>query len=202
MELKLTERIQKPRRSIKRTRAPILLNHVLTRNFPKRLLDVKILPHLGVKWSDTPERVPLGTWHWAKRAMGGWRFFVWQQLLHPWESATLRSSDKCRRCLSFLLLSWRWLGDSHAIAQCLNKRVYLIQLSPQGCAKWALVLCDRDNERAERGRKKRRRRRGVVSGGMWGGGLKRETWAHSDVHTSFFLYSPRGFNVSVMTWLI
>lgn len=55
------------------------------------------------------------------------------------------------RCLSFLLRWWGCLGDSHATAQCLNKRVYLIQLSPQGHAKWALVPCDKDNERAEGG---------------------------------------------------
>lgn len=70
--------------------------------------------------------------------------------LRPWETPTLRCADKCCRCPSCLLFSLGRLGDSHASTQCLNKRVYLIQLSPQGLAKWVPVLFDRDNERAER----------------------------------------------------
>lgn len=128
-----------------------------------------------------PQQSPTLRLALSRGTMGGWWSFVSRRPFHPWESASLRSSDKCCRCLSFLLPSWSWLGDSHATTQCLNKRVCLIQLSPQGCAKWALVPCDRDNERAEK-----RRRRAVGCRG-----LKRETWAHSDVHTSFFLYSFR-----------
>lgn len=70
--------------------------------------------------------------------------------LHPWETPTLRSADKCCRCPSCLPFSLGRLGNSHASTQCLNKRVYLIQLSPQGRAKWVPVLFDRDNERAAR----------------------------------------------------
>lgn len=108
-----------------------------------------ILPHLEVKWSDTPGQVPLCTWHWARAQWetGGPWFHS-----SPLPSLRMSNSLICRqvlRCLSFLLPSCWWLGDSHATVQSLNKRVCLIQLSPQGCAKWALVLCDRDNERAE-----------------------------------------------------
>lgn len=38
------------------------------------------------------------------------------------------------------------LRDSHAIAQCLNKRVCLIQLSARGCAKPLHCRCDSSNE--------------------------------------------------------
>ena len=81
--------------------------------------------------------------------MGDWWSSVLSRLFHPRESPTLRSPDKCCWSFSFLLPSWRWLGDSHATTQCLNKRVCLIQLSPQGCAKWALGRFDRDNEQGE-----------------------------------------------------
>lgn len=81
----------------------------------------------------------------------------------------LRSSDIC--CWSFFILlpSWRWQGDSHASAQSLNKQVCLIQLSLQGCAKWALVSFDRDNEWAEW--RKRRRWGWVVSSKRWSCGV-------------------------------
>ena len=71
---------------------------------------------------------------------------------HPPEK--LRASDvpKCCRCPSCLLFPLGRLGDSHGSTQCRNKRVHLIQSSPQGRAKWVPGSFGRDNERAERRR--------------------------------------------------
>lgn len=141
----------------------------------KSVLDARNLPHLWGKWSDTLGRVPLCTEPGHNSGPLVLRSAAALPFLRIPDSQIFPM--KCCRCLSFLLPSWRRLGDSHATTQCLNKRVCLIQLSPQDCAKWALVLCDRDNEWAER-----RRRVGCR-------GLKRDTCAHSNVHTSFALFS-------------
>lgn len=110
----------------------------------------KHLPHHRIKWSNNPGQVPLCTWHQTGAQWETGDLSFARDPLRPWETPTLRSADKCCRCPSCLLFSLGRLGDSHASTQCLNKRVYLIQLSPQGRAKWVPVLFDRDNERAER----------------------------------------------------
>lgn len=119
--------------------------------------------------------VNLCAWHWA----GAW----WETGAplfcgvpsSPQEPRTFRSFDKCFWSFSFLLPSWKWQGNSHATAQYLNKRVCLIQLSPQDCAKWVSALFDRDNEQA------RRRRRGcwVARGWRWSPGLIQTFTLHS-----------------------
>ena len=134
------------------------------------------------------EVTPMGE---SRSALGTERGVHWDSLFHPWESPTLRSADKCCRCLSFLLPLWRWQGNSHATIQCLNKRVCLIQLSPQACAKWALVLCDRDNEQ-------RARRGEGVQGWWWVVG----TWRERFKCFNFTVFLYLGFNFSWMTQLI
>lgn len=101
-----------------------------------RLCKCKDLPHHRVKWSNKPGQVPLCTWHQAGAQWETGDPSFASDPLCPWETPALRSTDKCCRCSSCLLFSLGRLGDSHATAQCLNKRVYLIQLSPQGRAKW------------------------------------------------------------------
>lgn len=159
------------------------------------LVKCKHLPHHRMKWSNNTGQVPFCTWH---QAGAPWETGVPSSArdpLRPWESPTLRSADKCCRCPSCLLFSLGWLGDSHASTQCLNKRVYLIQLSPQGRAKWVPVLFDRDNER---GREVGRR---TVIGGLFWGWRGRLELIHT-VILFFSLHATLDFNVSVMSWLI
>lgn len=97
----------------------------------------------------------------------------------------------------------RCLGDSHATVQCLNKRVYLIQLSPQGRAKWASALCDRDNERAGWGEGGEWGVEGAGRGRWWvvAGPVKRRPPFKRSYFNSFSA-AAWDFGVKVSTWLI
>lgn len=126
----------------------------------------------------------------------GWGSSGCEKPFYSWESQTLRSADKCYWASFFLLPSWRWLGDSHATTQYLHKLLCLIQLSPQGCAKWAWswlmgIMSGRDEEEKE----KEEEEEGLS-------GFKMEFWTLSDVCTSFLLFSAPTLQVFQMTWLI
>lgn len=135
------------------------------------------LSQLGVKYLTAAPNSMLGTEprHHGRLAMLDWQCPAHSNRRRSWESLSLWSSDECGRCL----------GDSHATVQSLNKRVYLIQLSPQGRAKWASALCDRDNERTGWGNGGREERMEGAGRGWWW--VVTGPWRggpHSNPHTS------------------